>query len=301
MESHEKQINNSEKSLAILYSIAIALSIYGIFWVAYYMDLINGFVFLGAILVFMFTGLILFIVFRKNKFKRLTIFMGILILSVFWIYEALLLNYENHTYIATGYEEPEEILGGSGIHLMVVKRVDVLVLDNKDAIRANYERAGIQLFNLHKTSNKDRYHSKNQDLISRFGFGQTEFQQMSLNVKNFVNEDIPFINDFLSRENLSGNSAGLGLGLTALIYQNELENEIQMGVTGTLEPNGDVLPIGMIEEKLMIAEKSDLPYIIIPLANSKEAEAVKSQHNLDIEILPVAHIDQAIQVIKGLN
>ena len=301
MVSQERQIPKSKKSLAILYSLAIAVPVYGIFWVAYYMDLINGFVFLGAILVFMFTGLILFIVFRKNKFKRLTIFMGILILSVFWIYEALLLNYENHTYIATGYEEPEEILGGSGIHLMVVKRVDVLVLDNKDAIRANYERAGIQLFNLHKTSNKDRYHSKNQDLISRFGFGQAEFQQMSTNVKNFLNEDIPFINEFLSRENLSGNSAGLGLGLTALIYQNELENEIQMGVTGTLEPNGDVLPIGMIEEKLMIAEKSDLPYIIIPLANSKEAEAVKSQHNLDIEILPVAHIDQAIQVIKGLN
>jgi len=301
MENQEKQIHNSKKSLAILFSIAIAVPIYGIFWIAYYMDFINSFVFLGVILVFMFTGLILFIVFRKNKFKSLTIFMGILLLSVFWIFEILLTNYESHTYIASGYEEPEEILGGSGIHLMVVKQVEVLVLEDEDAIRKNYERAGIQLFNLYKISNKDRYSSKNQDLLSRFGFGTTEFQEMSLNVKRYVNEDIALIDEFLSRENLDGNSAGLGLGLTALIYQKKLENEIQMGVTGTLEPNGDVLPIGMIEEKLRIAEKSDLPYIIIPLANAKEADTVKSQHNLAINILPVDHIDQAVKIIKELN
>lgn len=300
MENHDKQPKSS-KRLAILYSIALAVPIYGIFWIAYYMDFINSFVFLGTLLVFMFIGLILFIIYRKNKFKILTIFIAILLLSVFWTFEIFLTNYESHTYIASGYEEPEELLRGSGIHLMVVKQVDVLILEDEDAIRANYERAGIQLFNLYKINNKDRYSSKNQELLSRLGFGETEFQQMNTNVKSYVKEDITVIEEFLSRENLSGNSAGLGLGLTALVYQKKLENEIRMGVTGTLEPNGDVLPIGMIEEKLLISEQNDLPYIIIPLANAKEAEAVKSQHKLAIEILVVNHIDQAVEIITGLN
>jgi len=301
VENQEKQIHKSRKRIAILYSIAIAVPIYGILLIAYYMDFINSFVFLGTLLVFMFTGLILFIIFRKNKFKSLAIFIAILLLSIFWTFEIFLTNYESHTYIASGYEEPEELLQGSGIHLMVVKQVDVLVLEDEDAIRENYERAGIQLFNLYRINNKDRYSSKNQELLSRLGLGETEFQQMNANVKRYVKEDITVIDEFLSRENLSGNSAGLGLGLTALVYQTKLENEIRIGVTGTLEPNGDVLPIGMIEEKLLISEQNDLPYIIIPLANAKEAEAVKSQHNLAIEILAVDHIDQAVEIITGLN
>ena len=51
----------------------------------------------------------------------------------------------------------------------------------------------------------------------------------------------------------------------------------------------------------MISEQSGLPFIILPMANAEEAEMVKSQQKLTIEILPVRHIDEAVLVIRELN
>lgn len=43
------------------------------------------------------------------------------------------------------------------------------------------------------------------------------------------------------------------------------------------------------------------PVILIPLANRDEAEVVKLQQELTIEIIPVSHIDEAVLAIKDLN
>ncbi|MGM0834717.1 MAG: S16 family serine protease [Bacillota bacterium] len=74
-----------------------------------------------------------------------------------------------------------------------------------------------------------------------------------------------------------------------------------MGVTGALSPTGDVTPIGMIKEKMIIADQKNLPYMIIPEQNASEANNVRRNHQLSVEIFPVSHIDQAIQVINTLN
>ena len=93
----------------------------------------------------------------------------------------------------------------------------------------------------------------------------------------------------------------MALGITALIHQDKLENKQSIGVTGTLEPNGDVLEVGGITAKMMISEQNGFPFIIVPTANLEEAEAVKSQEKLTIEILPVSHIDDAVRTIEELN
>ena len=245
--------------------------------------------------------LILLIIFRKNKFKSLTVILVFLLLFLFWGYEVRLLSYESHTYIANGYREPEELLKDSGIHMLSVGLFDIHYLEDEDMARDNYERNGIQIFDLYKINNRDRYRSKTTEVIQFFGFGKDEFQVMGENVRSFVHEDIPFINEFLSRENLSGDSAGLALGLTAMIHQGNLENALPIGVTGTLEPNGDVMQVGGIKEKMMISEQSGFPFIIVPMANAEEAETVKSEQELTIEILPVRHIDEAVRTIKELN
>ena len=100
---------------------------------------------------------------------------------------------------------------------------------------------------------------------------------------------------------ISGDSAGLALGLTAMIHQGNLANELPISVTGTLEPNGDVMQVGGIKAKMMIAEQNGFPIIMIPLANREEAETAKTQQELSIEILPVSHIDEAVLAIKELN
>ena len=52
---------------------------------------------------------------------------------------------------------------------------------------------------------------------------------------------------------------------------------------------------------MIISEQNGFPYIIVPYANREEAETVKAEQQLSIEILPVHHIDEAVMVIKELN
>ena len=105
-------------------------------------------------------------------------------------------------------------------------------------IRDIYERDGIQIYDLYKITNRDRYRSKTNEIKRFLGFGKDQFHVMGENVRDFIREDITAINEFLSRENLRGDSAGLALGLSAMVHQGSLHNQIPIGVTGTLEPNG---------------------------------------------------------------
>ena len=270
---------------------------------AYYIDFLNGFAFLGALLVVIVIALIFLIIFQKNKFKRLTTTLVIVFALLFWGYEAQLLSYESHSYNADGYRDPEELLEGSGIHILVVGLHDIHYLEDEEWIRNTYEKNGIQIFDMYKIRNRDRYRSKTTGLKHFLGFGKEKdaFQVMGENVRNYIEEDNIFINEFLNRESLSGDSAGLALSLTAMIHQGNLENELPISITGTLEPNGDVMQVGGIKAKMMIAEQNDFPVIIIPLANKEEAETVKSQQELTIEILDVSHIDEAALAIEELN
>ncbi|WP_332628761.1 S16 family serine protease [Halalkalibacter flavus] len=294
--SHEPKI-----ILLVLHSLFISIPVYVILGSIYYFNIINGFFFLGSLIITMVIGLIFLVIYRNNKQKRLTTVFFILFLLLFFYYEFPLLNYESHTYVVTGYEEPEELLKDSGIHILSVKLIDIHYIDNKEVIRDTYTSGDVEIYELYEMTNQDRYKSKIRESVKMVGFEKEDFHQMGENVKNYIQEDIEFINAFLQRENMIGNSAGLALALTAMIHQGILVNHIPFGVTGTIEPNGDVLEVGMIKEKMLISEQKGLPWIILPMQNVEEAERVKFQEELSIEILSVSHIDEVKEAIKQLN
>lgn len=301
MEEPKDKLGKSNKLRAVLYSLLIVLPIYSVLAIAYYFDFLNGFVFLGALSTVMIIASILLIIFRKNNFKSLVIALIFIVTFLLFCYECLLLNYESHTYNASGYWEPEEILKDSGIYILAVGSYDVYYMQDEYSIKKDYEEDGIQIFDLYKIKNRDKYISKTNDIKNFFGSHKEDFDTMRENVKGIIEEDLPFIDEFLSRENFVGDSAGLALGLTAAIYQKKLENTLPIGVTGTLEPNGNVGEIGSIKEKMMIAEQNSFPLIIIPLKNLEEAETVKNEQKLTIEIIPVSNINEAIETIEELN
>ncbi len=303
MRKRDIPLNRSSKLLALLYSVLISVPIYGLLGNAYYLDFINGFIFLGLLIVVMVIALIPLIIFRKHRFKSFTFALVFVLTSLFWLYEVQLLSYESHTYLAESYREPEELLADSGIYILVVGLNEIHYIEDEEMVRTTYEKNGVQVLDKYKIRNRDRYRSKTTELKKIIGFGKEEdaFQIMGKNVRYYIDEDITFINEFLSRENLTGDSAGLALGLTAMIHQGHLVNEFPIGVTGTLEPNGDVMQVGGIKAKMMIAEQNGFPVIMIPLANREEAETVKVQQELTIEILPVGHIDEAVLAIKEWN
>lgn len=301
MKNYNKTLDRSTKLLAFVYSIFIVVPIYFILGNAYYLDFISGFAFLGALIGLMVIAVIPLIIFRKDKFKSLITFWVIVLLSLFCGYESLLLEYESNTFIADVYREPEEVVQNSRIYVLAIGLNDIHYLDEESKIRDIYERDGIQIFNLYKITNQDRYYSKSNEIKRFFGFGKKQFDIMGENVRGFMQDDIPVINEFLNRENLVGDSAGLALGLSAMAHKGSLHNEIPIGVTGTLEPNGKVNEVGGIGGKMIISEQNGFPYIIIPVANRKEAETVKAEQKLAIEIIPVHHIDEAITVIQEIN
>lgn len=301
MDIKESQIEKYSKRLVLLNSIVIIILIHSSLLVAYMLDLINIFVLLAIIFVMMVISFILFMIFFRNKVKRLYIIFIIPLLIMMFGYELLLVGYESHTYVVTGYNDPEELLKGSGINILAVKVYDILYTKNKKEIIFSLESENNRIFNFNKVTNRIKYVSKTDDLLRFFGLAQEDFIEMGENVKSYVHGEVSFINEFLSRENSDGNSAGLALGLSGLIYQDELENKITFGVTGTLERNGDVKEIGFVEEKMMIAELNQFPYIILPAANLDEAEKVKADNKLTIQILPVRNIDEAVSIIKELN
>lgn len=301
MKNQNKSLNHSTKLLAFVYSIFIAVPIYWILGNAYYLDHLNGFLFVGALITLMVIAIISLIIFRTDKFKSITAIWVFVLLSLFCGYETLLLEYESNTYIAEVYREPEEIVQNSEIYILAIGLNHIYYVKEEDMVRDIYERDGIQIFDLYQITNRDRYNSKTNEIKRFLGFGKMQFDIMGENVKGFIQEDIKVINEFLSRENLSGASAGLALGLSAIVHQGSLHNQIPIGVTGTLETNGDVDQVGGIAGKMIISEQNGFPYIIVPHANREEAEAVKAEQKLTIEIVPVHHIDEAVMVIKELN
>lgn len=295
------KFGGGSKRLAFLYSILLVIPLYGILVVTYYVDYLNGFLFLGLLLVIIVCAMIFLIIFRKVYFKRITLIFAISLLLILWGYEALLLDYESNTYLADGYREPEELLAGSGIHVLSVGLFDIHYIEDEDMIKDIYERDDIEIFELEKVNNRDRYWSKNRRILDFFRIGKDDFQIMGDNVRSYVGEDFAFINEFLNRENLVGDSAGLALGLIAMAHQGELENKVTLGVTGTLEHNGEVMEVGGIKSKVMISALNGFPYIIVPQANLEEAEAVKTKQKLTIEIIPVSHINEAVLAINDLH
>ncbi|KHF39958.1 hypothetical protein LQ50_11735 [Halalkalibacter okhensis] len=282
-------------------SLFIAIVFYLILGSIYYFNMINGFLFLGSLIFIMVIALIYLIIYRNNKQKRFSSIMFILFLLFFFYYEMPLLDYESHTYVVTGYEEPEELLDNSGIHILSVKLIDIHYIDDVDLINETYQGDAVEIYDLYKMTNKDRYQSKIRESAMLLGIETEDFHQMGDNVKGYVQEDIDFINGFLERENMLGNSAGLALTLSAMSYQGKVKNSIPLAVTGTIEPNGDVLEVGMIKEKMLISEHNGFPWIILPEQNVEEAERVKSTEGLTIEILPVSHIDEVEKAIRELN
>lgn len=301
MELEESKIEKYSKRLVLLNSIVIIIVIHSSLLVAYMLDLITIFVLLAILFVMMVISLILFIIFIRNKVKRLHIIFVFTFLTMMFGYELILVGYESHTYAVTGYNDPEELLKGSGINILAVKVYDIQGTHNKKDIIFSLESENNRIFNFNEVTNRIKYISRTNDLLRLSGLAQDDFLVMGENVKRYVQGEISFINEFLSRENSEGSSAGLALGLSALIYQNELENKLTFGVTGTLERNGDVKEIGMVEEKMLISEHNHFPHIILPAANLEEAEKVKAENNLTIQILPVNTIDEAVSIIKELN
>ena len=65
-------------------------------------------------------------------------------------------------------------------------------------------------------------------------------------------------------------------------------------MTGEVTLRGRVLPIGGLKEKLLAALRGGITRVIIPAENEKDLVEIPANIREGLEIVPVAHVDEAL-------
>ena len=108
---------------------------------------------------------------------------------------------------------------------------------------------------------------------------------------------------YKSKSNELGPSGGLMMAL--YMYNSLTEEDISNGKdiygTGTIESDGSAGEIDGVKYKLIGAYKKGAKYFIVPEANYEEANKIKEERKLDINIISVISFDDAIIQLKELK
>lgn len=106
--------------------------------------------------------------------------------------------------------------------------------------------------------------------------------------------DLPFEVSFTT-EDIGGPSAGLAFTLTVLdvLTDGDLTGGANIVVTGTIDRDGNVGPIGGVKQKAFAAKRSDADVFIVPEGNFEVARAAVD----GLRIEPVATLDDALAII----
>lgn len=118
-------------------------------------------------------------------------------------------------------------------------------------------------------------------------------------INKYVYEEEPEVT-IESKKSESGSSGGL---MTSLAVYNAVTNQdITKGRnivgTGTIDVLGNVGEIGGVKYKLLGAVKNHADIFLCPMENYKEAMEVKKKNKLDIEIVKVATLEEAIRYLE---
>lgn len=109
--------------------------------------------------------------------------------------------------------------------------------------------------------------------------------------------------EFQFEKNESGPSAGLITTLS--IYDQLTKGDLTKGKliagTGTIEADGSIGQIGEVEYKLLGAVDGGAQVFLVPAGeNYRDCKKMKEDENLDIQLISVKNIDDAIKKLKDL-
>ncbi|AYV68720.1 hypothetical protein ABW02_23500 [Niallia circulans] len=267
----------------------------------YFFNIISGFIFVTALL-FLFIFLIIhYSNLRKKSNSNRVFVMPFLLPFLIVLYEFPIIFFDEYKFLVTSFNQPEEIISGTNIYFLSVKEDTVSNIQNEKEVRNIYATNHQEIYEIVPVTNFIRYTSKNQFIYELVGLKNPEFEQYYQDISAYIGSDNTLIKEFLSRKNSQGNSAGLALVLSSYLIEQNFQNDILIGVTGSVNKSGKVEEVGYIKEKILSAERSGLTFIIVPNKNIIEANEIKDDLNLSINIIGVSKIDEAIQLIEDLH
>lgn len=91
-----------------------------------------------------------------------------------------------------------------------------------------------------------------------------------------------------------GPSAGIGMVTAMVSTLTGIAVNREVAMTGEVTLRGRVLPIGGLKEKLLAALRGGIKTVLIPQENEKDLIEIPDNIKQELEIIPVAHVDQVL-------
>ncbi len=101
----------------------------------------------------------------------------------------------------------------------------------------------------------------------------------------------------------SGPSGGfmMALSIYDILTKEDLTKGLKIVGTGTIDELGNVGVIGGVEHKIKAAVKENADIFFVPTGNYEEAKSTVLENNLDIKLIEVKHIDDAINCLNNMD
>lgn len=194
------------------------------------------------------------------------------------------------SFLLEKYENDLEV----GDEIISVEQTEVETTKDLLNVLQNYKHNDIVKIKV-KNSNKD--YTRTAKLTEEngkiyVGIVCLDFKKL----KTDVNLDIKY------NSNSYGSSGGLmvALMLYDVLIPDDLTNGLKISGTGTIDEEGNVGKISGVKYKLKGAEKKKVDIFFVPHGeNYEEALKVKKESKLDIEIVSVKTIDDAIKYLEN--
>ena len=112
------------------------------------------------------------------------------------------------------------------------------------------------------------------------------------------NDDLP-VQVLVNTGRIGGNSAGLALTLSVLdvLTPGELTGGFQIATTGTIDLEGNVGPIGGVEQKTITAREAEMDLFLVPENSLEKAR----KHAGEMQIEGVSNLNDALEVLTELG
>jgi amino acid transporter len=281
-----------------------AFLFYVAFLLLYLFDIINEYAFVFMLFLLLVILLNLWFVFRQKRKNRIQITVSAFLLFLLFCYELPLLLValsSPPSHVAYAYQEPNEPLKGSGIFSVGVAEFTLKNQNSEQDAKKILAAQGVDVLSVAAVDHKVRYDSKNRQLLKWLHLQKEPLLQMEENAAAYLGKEDDWLRRFIQQPDIAGNSAGLSLALSGLINEGRLENKLPVTVTGAINEHGEVSYVGLISEKIQIAERAGFSFLIIPSNNAEEAAAIQKENSRKIEIIDVSHVDEAVKAIGRLN
>ena len=147
----------------------------------------------------------------------------------------------------------------------------------------------------------------NLQLTGQIGDIMQESAQAALSYIKSCSEEFGIDSDIFERIDIhlhvpegaipkDGPSAGITMAVALLSAFTDRKIYKDIGMTGEITLRGKVLQVGGVKEKILAAKRAGLSRVLIPEKNDKDLFEVPKKILNGIEIIPVSHIDQVIEL-----